>query len=222
MDQELLSNLRQALNERLNESELRDLCFDLSVDYESLSGEGKADKARELIGYLQRRKRIAELIVKGEKQRPDIVWSHLLFDIKPGAEWIKLGQTMEVTGYGPDYLRQLAEKGWVRAHEEKRQETDEEGTRWLFDQDVVWFHSRGWISTDEAHVVTGYTTNYLCSLAREEVVVARKIRGVWLMRRDSLLGYCRARGRAVVDTLPSFDEAQPANDKAQDAEPATP
>ena len=110
MDQELLSNLRQALNERLNESELRDLCFDLSVDYESLSGEGKADKARELIGYLQRRKRIAELIVKGEKQRPDIVWSHLLFDIKPGAEWIKLGQTMEVTGYGPDYLRQLAEK----------------------------------------------------------------------------------------------------------------
>jgi hypothetical protein len=222
MDQELLSNLRQVLNERFNESELRDLCFDLGVDYESLSGEGKADRARELIGYLQRRKRIPELIVKGEKQRPDIVWSHLLFDIKPGTEWIKLGQAMEVTGYSPDYLGHLAEKGWARVHKEDRQETDEEGTRWLFDRDIIWFHSRGWISTEEAHVVTGYTMNYLRSLAREEMVVARKIRGVWLMRRDSLLDYCRARGRAVVDTLPPLEEAQLAKDKTQDAEQATP
>lgn len=215
MDQELLSNLRQVLNERFNESELRDLCFDLGVDYESLLGEGRADKARELIGYMERRKRIPELIMKGEKQRSDILWSHLLFDIKPGAEWLKLGPAMEVTGYGPDYLGQLAEKGWVRVRREKEQKTDKERTRWLFDRDVVWFHSRGWISTDEAHVVTGYTTNYLRSLAREEMVVARKIRGVWLMRRDSLLGYCRARGRAVVDTVPPVEEAQ-------DAETATP
>jgi hypothetical protein len=218
MDQELLSNLRQVLNERLNESEVRDLCFDLGVDYESLSGGNKSDKARELIGYLQRRKRIAELIVKGERQRPDIVWSHLLFDAKPGAEWIKLGPAMEVTGYGPDYLRQLAEKGWARARREKEREPDEKEARWLFDRDVVWFHSRGWISTDEAHVVTGYTTNYLRSMAREDIVVARKIRGMWLMRRDSLLDYCRARGRAVVDTLPPLEESLLADDQAENTE----
>jgi hypothetical protein len=220
MDQELLSNLRQVLNERLNESELRDLCFDLGVDYESLSGEGKADKARELVSFLQRRKRIPELIMKGEKQRPDIVWSQLLFDVKPGAEWIGLGKAMEATGYSPDYLTQLAEKQWVRARKDQGRETDEGEECWLFDRDVIWFHSRGWINNDEAHVVTGYTVNYLRSLAREEMVVGRKIRGMWLMRRDSLLDYCRARGRKVVDTLPPIEEAQPANDKAKDAERA--
>jgi hypothetical protein len=46
------SNLREMLVARFNEEELRDLCFDLSVDYESLVGQGKAGKARELISYM--------------------------------------------------------------------------------------------------------------------------------------------------------------------------
>jgi hypothetical protein len=50
--QSQLIKLRKILDERFSESDLRTLCFDLHVDYQSLPGEGKADKARELIQYL--------------------------------------------------------------------------------------------------------------------------------------------------------------------------
>ena len=52
--------LRQILAERFNEGELRTLCFDLGIDYENLPGQGKADKARELVAYFQRRGDIAK------------------------------------------------------------------------------------------------------------------------------------------------------------------
>ena len=56
---ELLIKLPEILASRFSDGELRDLCFDLGVDYESLAGEGKSAKARELIAYLQRRGRLA-------------------------------------------------------------------------------------------------------------------------------------------------------------------
>ncbi len=49
------------IRDRFNDSELRDLCFELGIDYESLGGEGKAAKARELVAYCQRRDRLPEL-----------------------------------------------------------------------------------------------------------------------------------------------------------------
>ena len=66
--------LRQILTDRFDESELRTLCFDLDVDYDALSGGTKADKARELIGYLSRRDRVTELVEIGQRLRPDIPW----------------------------------------------------------------------------------------------------------------------------------------------------
>lgn len=73
-----LSRLRQLITRHLNDSELRTLCFDLEVDYDSLLGEGKADKARELIAYLDRRGRIADLLKIGKLSRPDILWDDVL------------------------------------------------------------------------------------------------------------------------------------------------
>lgn len=70
-----LSGLRQVLATRFSEGELQDLCFDLRVDYDSLPGQGKNDKARELIAHLHRRDHILELIRTGEQVRPDISWS---------------------------------------------------------------------------------------------------------------------------------------------------
>jgi hypothetical protein len=67
--------LRQMLTERFNESELKNLCSDLDIKYDDLSGEGIGDKARELISYCQRHKRISELIKRGEELRPDVEWS---------------------------------------------------------------------------------------------------------------------------------------------------
>jgi hypothetical protein len=66
--------LRQILAERFDEGELRTLCFDLGIEYDDLPGKGRADKARELVAYLERRDRIPDLIEIGERIRPDVSW----------------------------------------------------------------------------------------------------------------------------------------------------
>ena len=58
---EQLSQLRQNIIDRFSDEELRDLCVDLGIDYESLPAQGKAGKARELVAYCERRGRIPEL-----------------------------------------------------------------------------------------------------------------------------------------------------------------
>jgi hypothetical protein len=69
-----LSELRELLITHFDEGELRILCFDLGVDYDDLRGEGKAQKARDLIFYLERHNRIPELLKVGKQWRPDISW----------------------------------------------------------------------------------------------------------------------------------------------------
>jgi hypothetical protein len=71
----LLTRLRQILATRFDLGELRTLCFDLGIDYDDLPGEGKANKARELVACLDRHGRIPELLRAGEQLRPDISWS---------------------------------------------------------------------------------------------------------------------------------------------------
>jgi internalin A len=73
-----LSTLRKFLIERLNDEELKELCFELHVDYESLGGEGKKGKARELISALDRRHRIPDLVEIGKRLRADIPWDDAL------------------------------------------------------------------------------------------------------------------------------------------------
>lgn len=74
-----LIRLRQIFTTRFDEGEMRDLCFDLeNVDYDNLPGEGKANKARELVSYLERRDRIPELIATGRRLRPDVPWPEWL------------------------------------------------------------------------------------------------------------------------------------------------
>lgn len=63
--------MRQMLLVYFDDSELRDLCFDLDVTYEDLPGQGRKDKARELVAYLDRRGRSPELAEKIEQLRPD-------------------------------------------------------------------------------------------------------------------------------------------------------
>jgi hypothetical protein len=65
--------LRQILTQSFNEEELKSLCFDMGIDYESLPGAGKAAKARELIGYFERRGsvNVADLVAEIVAQRPN-------------------------------------------------------------------------------------------------------------------------------------------------------
>jgi nucleoside phosphorylase len=66
--------LRRLLIAIFNDGELRDLCFDLGIDYEDLPGQAKGDKARELVAYASRRGRMDELISQARSLRPNADW----------------------------------------------------------------------------------------------------------------------------------------------------
>jgi hypothetical protein len=59
--------------EAFTKDELVTLAFELSVDYESLP-EGRDAFGRELVVYLQRRKRLHELVEACRRARPDTAW----------------------------------------------------------------------------------------------------------------------------------------------------
>jgi len=65
-----LPQLRDFITRYFNDSELRDLCFDLGIEYENLGGDNKAAKARELVAYCQRHGRLAELEDTCRRLRP--------------------------------------------------------------------------------------------------------------------------------------------------------
>lgn len=60
------THLCQTLVDYFDESELHTLYFDLGVDYADRPHATKADAACELVGYLERRDRLPELIAKGQ------------------------------------------------------------------------------------------------------------------------------------------------------------
>ncbi len=77
LNREQLVSLRQTLEDRLSDDDLRTLCFNLGVDYEDLPGQRKSIKIQELLMYFVRRKNISDLIEVGRRQRPDIPWPEI-------------------------------------------------------------------------------------------------------------------------------------------------
>lgn len=71
-------HLRRALVECFDDSELRTLCFDLGVDYDSLPGDSKTDRARELVSYFWRRGHLVTLTQVIESLRSDTVYARVL------------------------------------------------------------------------------------------------------------------------------------------------
>lgn len=72
--------LRKILTHAFDEEELRNLSFDMGIDYDKLTGEGKAAKAREPILYLERHCTITkdELLKEIRERRPRLPWTQLL------------------------------------------------------------------------------------------------------------------------------------------------
>lgn len=70
--EELRGALRQLLLSRFSEEELRNLVFDLGIDWDVLPGGAKGDKIRELILFLERRKALMTLVSYIHTMRPDI------------------------------------------------------------------------------------------------------------------------------------------------------
>ncbi len=67
-----LRKLLRAINDSFGENDLRDLCFELQLDFDNLPGPSKKDKARELIIHFDRRKRINVLVTAFSELRPNI------------------------------------------------------------------------------------------------------------------------------------------------------
>jgi hypothetical protein len=68
------AELWRAIIKHFNLEELRGLCFELNIDYESLGGENKEAKARELVTYCDRRGRISELLDACRRLRPNAAY----------------------------------------------------------------------------------------------------------------------------------------------------
>jgi hypothetical protein len=66
-----LVRLRQILATYFSEGELRDLCFELGINYDALAGQGTGAKARELVEYCERRGDTARLEQECRKERPN-------------------------------------------------------------------------------------------------------------------------------------------------------
>lgn len=68
-----LQALRTALDDGYNDNELRDVCFELGIDYEDLPGDNQSAKARELVLYARRRDLTAALVRLIMRDRPHLL-----------------------------------------------------------------------------------------------------------------------------------------------------
>jgi len=74
------TKLRKLLVSHFDLQDLRDLCFDLEVDFDSLGArDNKAEKVRELISYMEKRRMLPELIM--EPQKLDLMSIGLYFNL---------------------------------------------------------------------------------------------------------------------------------------------
>jgi hypothetical protein len=66
-----IAQFRQQMILSFNESELRDLCFDLQINFDSLPGSGTSDKTREIIALCLRQGQAKELFAYCQRARPN-------------------------------------------------------------------------------------------------------------------------------------------------------
>jgi len=74
LTQPQLVELNSKMNQVFSQGDVESLCFDLGIDFDSLPGQGKAAKIRELVAFCQRRGRDDELLAKVQAERPHVVW----------------------------------------------------------------------------------------------------------------------------------------------------
>lgn len=67
--------LQKKLVEHFDLSELKTLCFDLSINYEEIAGETLTDKTRELVKFVYRSGRIGDIIELCQELRPKVAWN---------------------------------------------------------------------------------------------------------------------------------------------------
>ncbi|HEX6385059.1 MAG TPA: hypothetical protein VF177_10345 [Anaerolineae bacterium] len=69
-----MASVCRFLNQHFNLDELRELAFDLGIDYENVEGTSKRAKIRELVLYFNRQHMLDELIKTVKERRPWAPW----------------------------------------------------------------------------------------------------------------------------------------------------
>jgi hypothetical protein len=77
-----LAALHNNINQYFSLEEIRTICFNLSIDYDSIPGEGKSAKTRELILALARLDRLPVLAGTVQEQRPNVPWPAIPADFQ--------------------------------------------------------------------------------------------------------------------------------------------
>ncbi|MAT98678.1 MAG: hypothetical protein CL608_16165 [Anaerolineaceae bacterium] len=90
-----LKNTYQLIDQYFDMEEIRTFCFELHIDYDSLRGEGKSAKVRELILVLSRQARLPDLIALAREKRPNITWPMVPqgFELPDSFEWPTANQS---------------------------------------------------------------------------------------------------------------------------------
>ena len=96
--QDFYKKLRQLMSGYFDLDELRQLAFDLNVDWDEVAGEAKSTKIVVLVGMLERNGRLAELMTALQAQRPQVNWPELLVEAGNGRADIPLSSLAT----GPD------------------------------------------------------------------------------------------------------------------------
>lgn len=74
LNREDRNKLRLLLDKHFDDGELRDLCFELEIEYENLPGAAKKDKIRALVSYCERHLCLDKLLVACRALRSGILW----------------------------------------------------------------------------------------------------------------------------------------------------
>ncbi len=69
-----LASLREQMTQAFDKGELQNLCFDLGIAYDDLSGDTRTGLAQALVMYCHERGRILDLLSRCQKLRPHLVW----------------------------------------------------------------------------------------------------------------------------------------------------
>jgi len=80
------AQIRRELTDKVDEEELRTLCFDWGIDYDSLPGKGKSAKVRELVAQEQRHDGVGRLRQWLEKQKAQGVSLGLFYYHHPNSK----------------------------------------------------------------------------------------------------------------------------------------
>ncbi len=117
--------IRDLIIQGFNIEELRTLCSDLGIEYDDLPPGGRSSKARELVAYLSRRGRTADLLLLCAERRPHLDWPEYS-ESSP----LELFDPLDELP-GEDQLRQVGHPIWSEPFGEPDWVEIPAGTSWL-------------------------------------------------------------------------------------------